>query len=231
MRALCDRHCGVGADGILEPAPTDRADHGVRIWNPDGSIAEKSGNGLRIFAFWLARDRGAGAQFRVDTGTDVVGCAVDGTEVTVQMGSGRVLWREAVAGLPVVAVSVGNPHAVVWRREADLDSLPWRDWGATLETHPRFAARTNVQIAASRGRGALEIRIWERGAGETSASGSSACAVAMAAIEDGLQPADAPLTIRAPGGPLTVTVHADRTLTLVGPVAPVGTIALDPGWC
>ncbi|HMV67506.1 MAG TPA: diaminopimelate epimerase, partial [Myxococcota bacterium] len=85
VRAICDRHTGVGSDGLLVPAPAGACDHGVRIWNPDGSIAEKSGNALRIYARWLSAERGAGRTFSVWTGTDRVTCEVDGDDVAVEM--------------------------------------------------------------------------------------------------------------------------------------------------
>ena len=235
VRRVCDRHRGVGSDGILEPTVSDRAEHGVRIWNPDGSIAEKSGNGLRIFAFWLARSRAAGAAFTVDTGHDVVGCAVFDDRVEVEMGTARVQPLEGVVlegmALDVTAVNVGNPHAVIWTATPDLDTLPWRGWGAALEHDlARFPQRTNVQLARSLEPGICEARIWERGAGETLASGSSACAVATVAVERGAQPTGIPIEVRMPGGTLLVTVRTDRSVLLAGPVAPVAHIELDPLW-
>ncbi|MEM6930638.1 MAG: diaminopimelate epimerase [Myxococcota bacterium] len=237
VQAICDRHRGFGADGILEPTTSSRADHAVRIWNPDGSVAEKSGNGLRIFAYWLSRDRGAGERFSVDTGTDVVQCEVDGRVVTVEMGLATVgPWRDQVvpasrlgAGegeLRVTEVRIGNPHAVVWAPGPDLDALPWRAWGAALEQHPHFPDRTNVQFVEPRPDGAA-IRIWERGAGETSASGSSSCAVAAVAAARGHQPVDVTQAITMPGGVLHVIVRGSGEVRLRGPVAPVGTLDID----
>ncbi len=239
VRALCDRHRGIGSDGILEPTASGRADHGVRIWNPDGSVAEKSGNGLRIFAFWLARDRGASNAFTVDTGSDVVQCEVDGRVVTVEMGVAtvgpwvdqRVSLAELGAGsgeLSVTEVRIGNPHAVVWA-PGDLDALPWRDWGAALERHPHFPDRTNVQFVEPRPDGAA-LRIWERGAGETTASGSSACAVAAVAAARGHQPHDVTQALTMPGGVLHVIVRSSGAVRLRGPVAPIGSMQLDPDY-
>lgn len=237
VRAICDRHRGLGADGILEPTVSSRADHGVRIWNPDGSVAEKSGNGLRIFAYWLARDRGAGSEFTVDTGTDVVHCEVADTVVTIEMGT-AVLgpWVEhalpaselgAGSGtLTITEVRIGNPHAVVWA-PGELDALPWRTWGAALEHHSHFPDRTNVQFVEPRPDGAA-LRIWERGAGETTASGSSACAVAAVAAKRGHQPYDVTQALTMPGGVLHVIVRASGEVRLRGPVAPVGSMDLDP---
>lgn len=225
-RALCDRHRGVGGDGILEPADPGGADHGVRIWNPDGSVAEKSGNGLRIFARWLA-DRRAGTSFTVWTGTDTVTCRLAGDAVEVAMGRARVGVAEEVEGLTLVPVDLGNPHCVLFREE-DLDTLPWRAWGERLEGHPRFPARTNVQVARVVA-GGLDIRIWERGAGPTLASGSSSCAAAAAAVATGrLSPGRIPVTM--PGGVLHVTVGPDGEVLLEGPVEVVGTIEVDPRW-
>lgn len=244
VRALCDRHRGPGGDGVLEPVPTARADHGVRIWNPDGSVAEKSGNGLRILAWWLVAERGAEPRFSVDTGFDVVRCEVGGDGVSVAMGRARFdpealplrsdapwLDRELVvagAALRVVAVSVGNPHCVVFRDETDLDALPWRVWGQALERHAAFPNRTNVQVARVTGSG-VELRVWERGAGETSASGSSSCAVAAAAVRTG-RLAPGGIAVAMPGGTLRVDVTPELDLTLHGPVAPVGRFALHPAW-
>jgi diaminopimelate epimerase len=233
VRAVCDRHRGCGGDGVLEPvsSPDGLA---VRIWNPDGSIAEKSGNGLRIFAWWARRFRGAPAAFPVwvvpASGPAArVTCEVNGDHVDVELGAGRLVGarRYVLSGVAreAWAVSVGNPHCVVFVDE-DPDALPWREWGALLERHPDFPARTNVQVARVEA-GGLAVRIWERGAGETSASGSSACAVAWAAVHTGRLPLGR-VEVRMPGGSLTVTVRADGTLRLAGPVAPVGFFLPSP---
>lgn len=243
VTALCDRHRGVGSDGILEPTPAADADHGVRIWNPDGSVAEKSGNGLRIYARWLVDRAGAGRVFTVSTGTERVRCEV-GDEVRVAMGHARFepgevpvrsdgpfIEREVrVDGesLCLTAVGLGNPHAVIFR-DKPLDDLPWRQWGSLLEKHPLFPNRTNVQVAHVIGPQLVEARIWERGAGETLASGSSSCAVAAAAVKTGrLQPGE--IEVHMPGGALHVRVEPDWQLHLRGPVEPVGIIEVDAAW-
>src|SRR5262249_44968316 len=134
VRAICDRHRGIGADGILEPiAAAGGADYGVRIWNPDGSVAEKSGNGLRIFARWLERERGASGRFQVWTGACLVHCNATGEAVSVEMGLPSFAAadvpvdadRELVEGplelasrsLTVTAVGMGNPHCVAFCTE------------------------------------------------------------------------------------------------------------------
>ncbi|MBN2800723.1 MAG: diaminopimelate epimerase [Deltaproteobacteria bacterium] len=240
VRAICDRHRGVGGDGILEPAERGPGDHGVRIWNPDGSVAEKSGNGLRIFARWLG-DLGATGSFTVWTGSELARCTLLADGVAVEMGRARFLPAQVPVDrerldaplclgdvtLPFTAVGLGNPHAVHFT-EAPLDSLPWRRWGAEVEVHPAFPHRTNVQFARVEGEG-LELRIWERGAGETLASGSSSCAAAAAAVRTGRLP-PGPITVHMPGGSLLVAVSEALDLTLTGPVEVVGQVRVDPRW-
>jgi diaminopimelate epimerase len=242
-RALCDRHRGPGADGVLEPLSSSRGFAGVRIWNPDGSVAEKSGNGLRIFAFWLRRHRSAPAGFAIEVGPEVVDCEVEGC--TVELGIGRARFDAAAVPvdrarideplevgdevLDVVTVGIGNPHCVILRDEPDLDALPWRRWGEAIERHPAFPNRTNVQVARVTAPRRVEARVWERGAGPTLASGSSACAVAAAAVRTG-RIESGPVVVEMPGGELLVTVREDWSLRLRGPVMPVGRFELDPEW-
>ncbi|MFO7181547.1 MAG: diaminopimelate epimerase, partial [Pseudomonadota bacterium] len=242
--ALCDRYRGIGADGVLEPMPpTEKADYAVRIWNPDGSVAEKSGNGLRIFARWLSSERGAGSQFTVSTGPCTVACRVTEELISIEMGQPTFEPSEVpvLASAPLIdgelaiegaviratAVGIGNPHCVSFWEEP-LDTLPWRLWGASLERHAWFPNRTNVQFARVVGPGRVEIRIWERGAGETQASGSSSCAVAAAAVRTG-RLAPGRITVEMPGGTLWVTVASDGVL-LEGPVEPVARCEIDPRW-
>jgi diaminopimelate epimerase len=243
---LCDRHHGVGSDGILLVMPSAHADAGVRIVNPDGSEAEKSGNGLRIVARWLwdAR-RVPSPRFTVETAGGVVACECrpDGG-VVVEMGrasfdaravpvagmSGDVV--DAAIALPggervtITAVSVGNPHCVVFADVAD--EAECRRLGPVLERHPVFPNRTNVQLARVLAPDALEIRIWERGAGYTLASGSSACGAAAAAVRTG-RCVPGPIAVRMPGGQLVVLVRPDWSLRLDGPVEEIcrGTLSPD----
>lgn len=220
IRAVCDRHRGVGSDGILEPVPArDGADFGLRVHNPDGSEAELSGNGLRIYAWWLRRARGAPAAFSVWTAGGVVRCEVDGERVRVAMGPARVDAPGLLAGVEAHRVHLGNPHAVVFARPED-----WRAIGARVEQS--VTGRTNVQFVAVDGPSSLRIDIWERGAGETLSSGSSACAAAAAAVATGR--VSSPVTVHMEGGDLTVTVG--DSLVLEGPVAPVGEFFVDAAW-
>ena len=239
---------GVGSDGILLKVPSPRADFGLRIFNPDGSEAEKSGNGLRIFAKYLwdhghARGR---ATFRVDTKGGVVECTChvrDGrmSFVTVEMGAASFRAsaipmsgpdRDAVAvplalpdGSKVTAtvVSVGNPHCVVFVDR--LDEAEARRLGPLLERHSAFPQRTNVQFARAAAPDTLDILIWERGAGYTLASGSSSCGAASAAVKNGLC-RHGRVTVRMPGGTLVIEVRPDWSLRLEGPVEEVYTGAL-----
>lgn len=253
IRAMCDRHWGVGSDGILALVPSKKADFGLRIFNPDGSEAEKSGNGLRIFGCFLyATNRTRRRSFSVETkgGVAHVDLAFDRKGrvkgATVEMG--RASFRpsdlpctikapelllqpiKAVGqSLRFTGVSVGNPHCVVfkdkgghWTRE-DLLRM-----GPELETHPTFPKRTNVQLAVPIGPHAVSIFIWERGAGETQASGSSACAVASAGVRLGL--VTSPVRVVAPGGTLDVTVDAQYNLTMKGPVVDVYQGKLSGPW-
>ncbi|MBW2266935.1 MAG: diaminopimelate epimerase [Deltaproteobacteria bacterium] len=253
VRALCDRHRGVGADGVLALVPARDAHFGVRIFNPDGSEAERSGNGLRIFARYLhATRRTRRSRFRVATRGGPVEIALhvdeegEASRVSVAMGRASFASRRlpctlpdpelvhrqlAVAGrrLRFTGVSVGNPHCVVfaegrrrWRRE-DLLKL-----GPALECHRVFPRRSNVQLVRVRGPRALDILIWERGVGVTSASGTSACAAACAAVRRGL--VRSPVSVFAPGGVLRVTVAADFSVTLEGPVDEVARGRLSAGF-
>ncbi|HZP73337.1 MAG TPA: diaminopimelate epimerase [Gaiellaceae bacterium] len=193
-------------DGILEVRAEGDDWLEIAIWNPDGSQAEMSGNGTRIAATWLADQTGA-KEVTVRVGSRRVRARMlDGDLVEQDMGEVELGEPELVAGIRLTTVVVGNPHAVVEDDPSRVEEL-----GPLLETHERFPLRTNVQVARRVGPGEIEARVWERGVGETLASGSSAVAVAAA-----LGFADA--TVRFPGGPLDVRFDGRRAL-LTGPVA------------
>jgi len=240
VRAICDRHTGVGSDGILALVPSRRADFGVRIFNPDGSEAEKSGNGLRILSRFLydhrhtrkrnftIETRGgvarASLQMRRGRVADItvdVGRATFHSDAIPVAGPSREVLDEPLAvdgeTIRVTAVSVGNPHCVVFVDVLDVSQL--RRLGPPLETHPAFPRRTNVQMAKVLAPDRLEILIWERGAGETQASGTSAGAVAAAAARLGR--AGRRVAVAMPGGQLGVTIDADWTVHLTGPAEEV----------
>jgi diaminopimelate epimerase len=234
VRRLCDRHFGVGADGVLVPgAGAEGADFALAIWNPDGSEAEKSGNGLRIFARWLF-DRGevAGAPFTVATRGGRVRCQVRdlGARISVEMGRAVFAGSEETLDLPdgplrVSVLSVGNPHCVVVLDE--ISPALARRLGPQLETHSRFPERTNVQLVKVLDRRRIQLEIWERGAGYTLASGSSACAAAAAAVRSGA--CDGELTVAMPGGSLAVRVGPGHELTMEGPAEKVFEGEIDAG--
>jgi diaminopimelate epimerase len=212
---LCDPHHGVGADGVLEVTEVRGAEADVVVWNPDGSRAELSGNGARIAAMWLARRSGV-AFPRINLGDRAVPARVDGDEVEVDLGAVHVGRPEALnvdtERIEVTPVSVGNPHAVV-RREPSREEL--RRLGPLIERHERFPERTNVQLVRPDGPHDLTVAVWERGAGETLASGSSAAAAASAAVVHGW--CTSPVRVHLPGGTLTVDVREGRAI-LRGPV-------------
>ncbi|CUS35786.1 diaminopimelate epimerase [Candidatus Nitrospira nitrificans] len=253
IKSVCDRNWGVGSDGILALVPSRKADFGLRIFNPDGSEAEKSGNGLRIFARYLhATGKTKKTRFTVETKGGLVGIDLhinrhgDAAAATVAMGVATFkpdalpcslnvpeLIQQPIeaAGRSLIftGVSVGNPHCVVfkptgesWSRE-ELLAL-----GPALENHRLFPKRINVQLAVPTGRNEVFILIWERGAGETQASGSSSCAAASAAVRLGL--VKSPVTVKMPGGVLNITVAPDFSLTMKGPVAEVARGTLSPSF-
>jgi len=192
------------ADGILEVFRFGDDWLEIAIWNPDGSRAEMSGNGTRIAARWLAERAGA-TDVVVRVGPrEVAARMLDDVQVEQDLGEVVVSEPEEVDGIRFVAVDVGNPHAVVDGNPADLLAI-----GPRLEVHERFPRRTNVQVARIVGDGQIEARVWERGAGETASSGSSAVAIAAAF---GMSPA----TVRFPGGELVVRLEGPRAF-LTGP--------------
>ena len=200
------------ADGILEVGD----DGEVTIWNPDGSQAEMSGNGTRIAARWLA-ERSGDDLVTVRVGERVVVARMlGGDDVEQELGEVHVGEPDVVDGVEVVVVDVGNPHAVVLGDPADLPTL-----GPRLETNERFPSRTNVQVARVDAPGEVTARVWERGVGETSASGTSAVAVAAATHPDGGE-----VVVHFPGGDLHVRLEQGRAY-LRGPAAPLDESAHD----
>jgi diaminopimelate epimerase len=245
---ICNRNWGVGSDGILLLVGSARADFGLRIFNPDGSEAEKSGNGLRIFAKYLwDHGHAKSPSFTVETKGGVVECECHVGNgrvnfVTVEMGRATFraadipmdcAAREAVSvplalsdglRLTVTAVSVGNPHCIVFCERLDENEV--RRLGPLIERHRAFPHRTNVQFANVQARDTLEIMIWERGAGWTLASGSSSCAAAAAAVRNALCD-HGRVRVRMRGGDLIVHVRPDWSLRLEGPVEEVCTGTLS----
>lgn len=237
VRRICDRHFGVGSDGILWHEEAD-AGLALRIYNPDGSEAEKSGNGLRIFARYLF-DRGLASDrpFGVTTPGGRVTCHVLDAGARVQVEMGRVSFSSR--DIPVVgperevleetltiggesvtysAATVGNPHCVILREKVTREEAC--RLGPLLENHTaRFPNRTNVQFVRVMDDRSIQIEIWERGAGYTLASGSSSCAAA--AVAHRLGRVGPSITVRMPGGDLEVLLDEHMHARQTGPVGAV----------
>ena len=238
IQHLCDVHYGIGSDGILLKVPSSQADFGLRIYNPDGSEAEKSGNGLRIFAKYLY-DYGhtSGKRFTVETPGGIVTAEITGeskeTAHMVKVDMGKAIFSSHQ--VPVICdepecfdhplniidetylincVSVGNPHCVILRdRLVQAEILKH---GSEIENHPLFPNRINVQFAKVLSRNEVEILIWERGAGYTLASGSSSCAVAAVMVKKGLT--DRKLSVKMPGGTLQIEIDDQWNIRMEGEV-------------
>jgi diaminopimelate epimerase len=193
------------ADGILEVVRVDGADADIVIWNPDGSVAEMSGNGTRIAARWLSERTGVRDLVVRTGGREIRARLLADGRIEQEMGDVHVFELERVGDFDVTRVSVGNPHAVVLGDPADLPRI-----GPLLETHPRFPERTNVQVVRREAAGRVTARVWERGVGETRSSGTSAVAVAAATHGSG------DVVVAFPGGELVVRLEDGRAW-LTGP--------------
>ena len=241
IRLLCDVHYGIGSDGILLKVPSTKADFGLKIYNPDGSEAEKSGNGLRIFAKYLYDYKHtAGKIFTIETLGGLVTAEVsqeaNGKARRVKVDMGKAIFSSRQ--IPVICdeaecfdhplniideaylincVSVGNPHCVILRDP--LVKAEILKHGSDIENHPMFPNRINVQFAKVLSRNEVEILIWERGAGYTLASGSSSCAVAAVMVKKGLT--DRKLTVKMPGGVLQLEIDEAWNIRMEGEVKEV----------
>jgi len=246
VQRLADRHFGVGADQILlvEPPRMDGVDFRYRIFNADGGEVEQCGNGARCFVRFV-RERGLTAkrEVRVETLAGVIAPRLeDDGRVTVDMGApvfdpARVpfdtaglaplarhprvdVWPLEVGGaaVPIVVVSMGNPHAV--QVVPDVATAPVAAQGPLIERHARFPQRVNAGYMQVEGRSRIRLRVFERGAGETLACGTGACAAVVAGIRLGLL--DSPVEVRTRGGDLTIAWRgADNPVTMTGPAATV----------
>lgn len=254
VERVCDRWLGAGADGIIAYLGiADSGIHHLRGFNPDGTEFERSGNGLRVLAAYLATrgDADEREPFQVSLGGDTVEMEVLGRgpgprlSVRVSMGRART-GLDAVRGvsesltpegrvshpgrgdLEVAFVSVGNPHGVYFTDRPGVQVL--RDVGPFLSTHGAFPRGLNVQVARVSEPGRLHVLVWERGVGETSASGTSACAAAVAAVSTGrMDPGS--IEVEMEGGTLGVTVGPDLDVVLRGPVEQIYEGRLTDGFC
>jgi diaminopimelate epimerase len=224
--SLCDRRFGIGADGVLLVLPTFGTPAAARmvVVNADGSIPEMCGNGLRCVALHVAAARGgADRELVIETDSGPRACAVSfrgpgSATVRIEMGPVRLLEARRIVidgeAVDLSVVDAGNPHAVAFRADpsADIDEL-----GPEIARHPSFSRGTNVEFVAQRG-SELEVLVWERGVGRTLACGTGACAVVAAACAKGLAPARVPVSVRLPGGLLSVTHDpAEGRTELEGP--------------
>jgi diaminopimelate epimerase len=232
---LCDRHRGIGADGLILLLPAENgADCRMRIFNSDGSLAEMCGNGVRGFAkFVLDRGLVHGEPLRIATDAGVKTVQVERhsgrvARVTVDMGTpiwdGRTIPVDAdgeiverpleVAGRTwaITCISMGNPHCVVF--VDDVAGLPLAEIGPRFERHPFFPRRVNTEFIRVVDRRRLEMRVWERGAGETLACGTGACAAAVAAARTGR--AERQVVVALPGGDLAIDWRADDHILMTG---------------
>ena len=216
-RKACDRHLGVGADGILIPGPSEVADLRMVYLNSDGSSSEMCGNGIRCLARY-AKDRGLieGDALTVETGAGVKKVVLlgDGSS-RVDMGPPEFGPEVELHGFTFLRVSMGNPHVVAFLgSEEEVERLDLKEIGPPVENDPLFSERTNAEFVHARGE--VRMRIWERGSGETLASGSGSCAAAVAAVRRGL--AESPLRVVLDGGIVEIEWAGDgEPVYMTGP--------------
>lgn len=241
IKKICDYHFGIGSDGILLKVPSNNADFGLKIFNPDGSEAEKSGNGLRIFSKYLFDYSFAKSDnFSVETSGGIVHSCICEKEfnkanlIKVEMGKAQFISKK----IPVVSneemclnqnlnvngksfkincVSVGNPHCVIISDKIDLNET--KTFGPLIEKNEIFPNKINVQFAKILSRNEVQILIWERGAGHTLASGSSSCAVACVCRKLGLIDKDVDIIME--GGILKISLSDDFDIEMTGEVKEV----------
>ncbi len=218
-RALCERHTGVGADGwiILSSGEAD-ADAAIELWNSDGSFSEISGNGTRCAAALLVESGRAGGLVRISTGAGLKFLrllANNGSTYSFEMNMGHAIIEDLhasiVPGRDCVILNVGNPQCAVFAADFDFD---WQGLGAELERHPRFPHRTNVSFVRVVDEHSLDVRFFERGAGETMSSGTGSTGAVAAAIARGL--VRSPVRVLTPAGPLDLRLEREDIL-LAGP--------------
>ncbi len=235
IRLICDRNFGIGSDGILYGPILDGDIPRLRILNPDGSEAEKSGNGLRIFAKYLFEKHYVRSkEFQIQTLGGTVSVQVkDDVAGMIRINMGKVTFvsdeipvagqkREVInealdvngVDFRVTCLSIGNPHCVIPMDQVSEERA--RAIGPFVENHQRFPNRINMQLLKVIDRANIDIRIWERGAGYTLASGSSSCAAACAAHKLGL--VDSDITVHMPGGTLHIEIMPDGEVFMTGPV-------------
>lgn len=231
VRAMCDRHFGIGGDGILVFGKSQQPGHDARmlIHNPDASQAEMCGNGIRMAArFLMIEGEVSSPSMTIETaGGTVRPTVLDDGRVTVDMGIAEDFGIEEVAledrsSYRGRIVSMGNPHFVIRQEPQELDIAPI---GSRIEVHERFPNRTNVEFAVADDSRRVRMRVWERGVGETLACGTGACAVGVTSILD--YGCESPVTVTLPGGDLEITVGEDLRVFMSGPAVRVATGTVD----
>jgi diaminopimelate epimerase len=249
INKLCNVHFGIGSDGILLKIPSNKADFGLKIYNPDGSEAEKSGNGLRIFSKFLYDDKWSiNNSFTIETKGGIVHASVveskNNRARIIKIDMGTAIFESKF--VPVLnnkpecidesltiedttfsinCVSVGNPHCVILRDALDIDQI--KKYGPQIENNKMFPHRINVQFVKVLNNKEVEILIWERGAGFTLASGSSSCAVAAVLYKKGL--IQSTVSIKMLGGVLTISIDKSWNLQMTGEVKQIaeGSLSAD----
>jgi diaminopimelate epimerase len=245
IRIICHRNFGVGSDGILwGPLPSRTCDYGLRIFNPDGSEAEKSGNGLRIFARYLWDNRTTQlSRFTIETLGGTVGIELLHQARLISVEMGKVSFQSALISVrgtdrevinetltakdrtfTFCAATIGNPHCVI--PLAEISAALAKTYGSAIETNPLFPQKINVQFMHVIDRSNIKIEIWERGAGYTLASGSSSSAAAAVAHKLGL--VDEKISVHMPGGTIKIEIATDYSIRMTGTVNQVATGVMMP---
>jgi diaminopimelate epimerase len=253
VRAICDRRFGVGGDGVLAILPSQVGDARMRVLNADGSEAEMCGNGIRCVAKLLHDTDPAMRRptLRIETGAGVLECALDveagrvrtvavemgrprltRAEIPIRPGGGGRVLRESIAArgrtFQFTAVSMGNPHAVIFLEDAGSLRTLAEEFGPLFETAERFPNRTNVEFAHVRPDGEIDVVVWERGSGITMACGTGACATVVAAGLEERLPLGVERLVHLPGGTLSITVGKDySSVRMRGPARVVFEASID----
>jgi len=230
VRALADRHTGIGCDQLVLIEPSAVADLKMRIFNADGEEVSACGNATRAVALRHATATGTTGEVRIETAADILIARSTDAGISVDMGRPRLEWEAIPLAyaldtllLPVgwedleqpCAVNMGNPHAVFF--VADCDAVELDRLGPLIEVDPLFPQRVNVNVATVEDRGHIRLRVWERGAGLTRACGTGACATAVATMRRGL--VDRAVMVALPGGVLAVEWRDDGHVIMTGPAA------------
>ncbi len=220
-KKLSDRRFGVGSDGLIFIGRSDAADFSMRIFNADGSEAKMCGNGIRCVGKYV-HDRGLTEKtdISVETLSGIKRLTLElengkTVSVGVKMGAAEASDEIKVEGLSIIPVSVGNPHAVIFCRDAETEALT--DIGRALNISPEFPGGVNVELVSRLGQRALRMRVYERGSGVTLACGTGACAAAAAAVKLGMCEPDTPIDVVLDGGTLTITVENTGEVYMRGP--------------